>query len=163
MELTNTQAPMSSNYKEIRKARENIKQLKAQGWSHAKIAKEMDVAHGKVQDILDIDEVALDFREPTMVKLRAFNEKMFGGETEEKPKEDPPTEGIPDPPPMAAKDCEFDHPGNTGAVTYTSICVGTGVADVLDALNTIGEMLMEKGYRLHARVEKIIPSEESDI
>ena len=161
MELTNTQAQMSSNYKEIRTARENIKQLKSQGWSHARIAKEMDVAHGKVQDILDIDEVALDFREPTMVKLRAFNEKMFGGETEEKPKEDPPEEKAPlmeeifDPPPTAAKDWE--------SVMFTSIFVGTGVNDVLDALNTIGEMLMEKGYRLHARVEKIIPSEESDI
>jgi hypothetical protein len=104
-----------------------------------------------------------------MVKLRTFNEKMIFRNATQKPKEDPPEEKappeeeIPDTPTMGKIDYLYHNPDHTSTVEFTSIFVGTGVNDVLDALNTIGEMLMEKGYRLHARVEKIIPSEESDI
>ena len=63
---------MSDNYKVIRQTREAVKELKSQGWSNAKIASKINIVHGMVQDLIDLDEVALNVREATLIKFRKF-------------------------------------------------------------------------------------------
>lgn len=63
---------MSNNYKIIRRTREAVKDLKSKGWAPTKIAKHIGVSLAIVQDIVILDEVAMNLREPTIDKFRKF-------------------------------------------------------------------------------------------
>ena len=67
---------MSQHYKIIRRAREAIKELKSKGWAPTKIAKHIGVNLTVVQDILIIDEVAMNLRTPTIEKFEKFLKKQ---------------------------------------------------------------------------------------
>lgn len=67
---------MSQHYKIIRRTREAIKDLKSKGWAPTKIAKHIGVNLTVVQDILIIDEVAMNLRTPTIEKFEKFLKKQ---------------------------------------------------------------------------------------
>lgn len=140
---------MSDNYKVIRASRENIKELKAMGWSHGKIAKTIDVAHAKIQDILEMDEVALDLREVTIKKLRKFNDGMVA---KPKPPDNKPTPPVPDPP---APDLE--------AQKVRPVLKQFVVSDDLLAMtDSLIAEFNERGYRMDVAISKIYKPENNE-
>ena len=64
---------MSEHYKIIRRTREAVKDLKTQAWTDTKIAKYIGVSVAIIKDIVILDEVAMNLREPTIEKFRKFN------------------------------------------------------------------------------------------
>jgi hypothetical protein len=150
---------MSDNYKVIRQTREHIKDLKAAGWSHGKIAKTIDVAHPMVADILNIDEVALDLREPTIKKLRKFNDTRSAAikfrETAEKAIEKhagPLPAAVPDPPPPDLERQKLQP-------VLKEFVISDDLLAMTDSL--IAEY-NERGYRMDVQISKIYKPENDE-
>ena len=149
---------MSDNYKIIRKTREAVKDLKSMGWTNAKISKEINIVHSMVQDLLDLDEVALNLREATIIKFRAFLEKreevsdFIDAEMEKAMSKE---EHKPQPP----KDPEPEE----WSPSFQTIILKYSHEDMLDVINFLAMRFAEKGYRLDACLTKIHNPQEAKI
>lgn len=127
---------MSEHYKTIRKAREAVKELKAQAWNDTKIAKHIGVSVSIIKDIVVVDEVAMNLREPTIEKFRKFLDtrsaakQHFAAEEEKSEPEPAPVYVQPDlPPPYEGKKIPMPE-------------------DLLGQLNELSTKFASKGYRL---------------
>jgi len=126
---------MSEHYKTIRKAREAVKELKAQAWNDTKIAKHIGVSVQIIKDIVILDEVAMNLRQPTVDKFRKFIDtrsaaKQHFAAEEEKPEPEPaPEYQDPGPPPYGGRKIAMPE-------------------DLLADLNELSTKFASKGYRL---------------
>ena len=137
---------MSEHYKTIRKAREAVKELKAQAWNDTKIAKHIGVSVSIIKDIVVLDEVAMNLREPTIEKFRKFLDtrsaaKQHFADQEEKSEPEPELKD------MGKEDHKYPEYDDPGPPPYKGKKIPMP-EDLLGQLNELSSKFASKGYRL---------------
>lgn len=146
---------MSDNYKVIRRTREAVKDLKSEGMTVTSIAKHIGIAVSIISDITELDEVAMNLREPTIEKFRKFlskreQAKKLRKKMEKQPPE-PEKESDPGPEPITGEEeYGFVPAYPNGTINFESITIATNLNGLLDALTILSKKFADKGYRLDA-------------
>lgn len=141
---------MSAHYKVIRKTREAVKELKngVDPWNDTKIAKHIGVSVSIVKDLVVIDEVAMNLRQPTIDKFQKFLDtrntaKAYMADEERKSKPQPPEETYPAP---AWNDKPPDEPVKEEPVyMWKKVRMPE---DLTEQLSELATKFASKGYRL---------------
>ena len=141
---------MSEHYKIIRRTREAIKELKAKAWAPTKIAKHIGVSLAVVQDILVIDEVAMNLRTPTIekfVKFLASHEKKK------------PVQIIPEPKPERKREPDPNQDEQIPQPAFKKFVISDDLLAMTDSL--IVEY-NERGYRMDVTISRIFKPDSDE-
>ncbi len=153
---------MSDNYKVIRRTKEAVLELKAQGWTHNGICSEIGITHALLNDIESIDPVAIKVRSGTIDKMRAFLDQYEVGiekplRKSSRPEKEtvnftPPVDEFRTKVPESMEDAIPEHRGiEKGPVDPDG--------NLLNDLNVLARRFDRAGYQLNANIELIHKSE----
>lgn len=151
---------MSAHYKTIRKAREAVKELKNgdDPWNDTKIAKHIGVSVSIIKDLVVVDEVAMNLRQPTIDKFRKFLDTRNAAKqhmADEEAKDNPPPEELYPAPEWNNKPPD-EPPKAEPLYQWKKVQLPE---DLLGQLDEISKKLASKGYRLDCRLTLQHPPE----